>query len=175
MNLRTRIVSACSTAAIGLSLLASSAYAVDSTTQASLVANTPVGCSVAITSGTSINFGTFTWTGSAWTGTPAGGSISVVLNTDRTPGNRGCPAVQVQGTDLLNGDDVTAFPVSAISVGSVTSLLTTDQQAIAANPDVALGGVTTPLAVALDPTQVVNTAPVGVYNGTITFTVAAGS
>lgn len=133
------------------------------------------GCVVSVTGGTGVDFGDLTWDGDSYEGTATAGSVTVLVSTDTAPGNRACPAVTVFGTDLANGS-TSAFPASAISVGTVTSLGTTSPGAevIAANANVIQGGQSTPLAVELDESAVNNAAPHDVYTGTITFSIGTG-
>jgi hypothetical protein len=177
MSLRTKTVGIIATVALSLTMTAgiASADTAGGTTTVTLADPvTPVGCTISATGGSATNFGTLNWSGTTYTGTTTDGSVTLLLNTDRAPGNRACPAVMVQGTGLTNVTPVTAFPAAAIGVGAVTGLSGTDQTLIAATASVAVGGNTSNQTVALDESQVNPAAPAGVYNGTITFTVGAG-
>lgn len=177
MTLRSKTVGVLSALALSLTMTAgiASADTAGGTTTVTLADPvTPVGCTIAATSGSATNFGTLNWSGTTYTGTTTDGSVTLLLNTDRAPGNRACPAVMVQGTGLANLTPVTAFPAGAIGVGSVSSLSGTDQTLIAATASVAVGGNSSNQTVTLDELQVNPAAPAGVYNGTITFTVGSG-
>lgn len=173
MNLR--IKSFALTAALALSLTLTggiaSAQSASSTTHAELKENpTAVGCTIAITSGDSIDFGDFTWNGTGYSGTTGAGTISLTRSDDRAPGKAACDPVQVHGTGLSSsttGD--TAFAVSAITLNGQT--LTGTDTAFATSMSMGPNTIT----VALDSSAVNNSAaPASDYTGSITFTQATG-
>lgn len=175
MNLKTRAAGIAATLSLGLALSTGIASAQVADTSATLdPVDNPVGCTLSLTGSTDIDFGTFTWDGDgAYTGTPTPGSVTVLVDTDGSPGERDCNAVLVTGTGLsLNS--VEAFPASAISVGSVSGLSATQQEVIAANGNVPSGGASTPLTVTLDGSAINDDAPTGEYTGTITFELGNG-
>jgi hypothetical protein len=180
MNLRTKLlsaISAVSTAAIGASLLASSAMAAPGDTSATLQNGQVTGCVTTIAGGTSLNFGTYKWSGTAYAydpGSSTPGSLQLTRSSNNAPG-ASCPAAQVSGTPLtLNNDGTTiGFTVGQIQLNGSQALSGTAADLSGAPAIIGPQTANTfeiPVALTGTPSS---TAPIGTYSGTITITQAA--
>lgn len=182
MNLRSKTVGIVSALALSITMGAGIAAADDTGTSVQLANGTVTGCTVAIESGTNLDFGIYEWDGTAYAyraGSSNPGDLKVTRSSDNAPGYT-CAAAQVSGTGLsLNGAGATfAFTVGQIQVGSgggAIALTGSGQPLPGAGPITGpRASATVDIPVALTGTASA-TAPIGAYSGTITVTQTAGA
>ena len=189
MNFRTKAFGLVSALALAATMTAGMASAQTVTTGVELSPDgtTPGGtCTFAVTAGSNIDFGSLTWDGDSYAGATTPGTITGSLDHNGTPTNRPCElqvqssALSFAGIDAFQAADIT-FDATSVTgpgfAGKSFALATSNTDVFAPGTiQVPLGSpFTGSTSLTLNDSAVNNAAPVGVYTGTLIFTVSNGA